>query len=121
MNITNANKKAINTMIKKLETLEDDHFAKVWNTYCSNSIGIAEAKREKQYIKKREDLNYKKGYDYSDAMYSLAQDICIYFHKTYESRTYEGGPLLDSSYKEIASLYKDISADEFLEILAAKI
>ena len=58
-----------NEVINYLEGLDDDHFAETWNSYCNCSIGIAEAKREKQYIKRREDLHYKKGYDYDDAMY----------------------------------------------------
>ena len=117
----NSNIKIINEVTNYLEGLEDVAFAKVWNVYCNCSIGIAEAKREHQYIKTREDLYHKKDYDYNDAMFALAQDICIYFHKNYEWRTLNGKPLLDSSLRQLTSGYKPISCDEFLGLMTAQI
>ena len=111
----------IKNVIKELEKLPDDQFAKVWNVYCSNSIGIADAKREKQYIKNREELHHKNGYDYSDAMFALAQDICIYYKKTYKPRVYNGKPLLDSLFGDLTIGFRDISSDEFLNFFISQI
>lgn len=115
------NTQIINQVINYLEGLEEERFVKTWNAYCNCSIGIAEAKREKQYIKAKDDLNYKKVYDYNDAMFALAQDICIYFHKSYEWRTHNGKPLLDPNLRALTSGYKSLSCDEFLGFITAQI
>lgn len=120
----NGNKVIVKKVIDEIEKLCEENFCKLWNVYCNNSIGIKASHDEGLHILKKVDLRNMNGFTYDEAMFSMAEDVCIYYTKTYKGKTYTDKDnneysLLPTSISDIVKDYHQVDVESLINAFAS--